>query len=112
MLVLFSRLLGTATVPLKDLVKDSSHTMQADVNLLDANNRMTEVSESVDMSTDISVEHWSMCRLTGDQSVGRDVDRHIGRGVCKLHMIRDGCPCREGHSNIQEGKASQTIPQV
>ena len=52
MLVLFSRLLGTATVPLKDLVKDSSHTMQADVNLLDANNRMTEVSESVDMSTD------------------------------------------------------------
>ena len=42
-LFLFSRLLGTATVPLKDLVKDSSHTMQADVNLLDANNRMTQV---------------------------------------------------------------------
>lgn len=38
------RLLGTATVPLKDLVKDSSHTMQADVNLLDGNNRMTQVS--------------------------------------------------------------------
>lgn len=39
MLVLFSRLLGTATVPLKDLVKDSSHTMQADVNLLDGYTR-------------------------------------------------------------------------
>lgn len=64
MLVLFSRLLGTATVPLKDLVKDGSHTMQADVNLLDANNRMTEVSESVDVSTDISVEDRSICRPT------------------------------------------------
>ena len=41
------RLLGTATVPLKDLVKDSSHTMQADVNLLDGNNRMTQVCELV-----------------------------------------------------------------
>lgn len=39
-----SRLLGSATVPLKDLVKDSSHTMQADVNLLDGSNRMTQVS--------------------------------------------------------------------
>ena len=43
--------------------------------------------ESVDMSTDISVEHRSMCRPTGDRSVGRDVDRRIGRGVRKLHMI-------------------------
>ena len=75
MLVLFSRLLGTATVPLKDLVKDSSHTMQADVNLLDANNRMTEVSESVDVSTDISVEHRSICRPTYRSSIGRYVDR-------------------------------------
>lgn len=40
----YVRLLGTATVPLKDLVKDSSHTMQADVNLLDGSNRMTQVS--------------------------------------------------------------------
>ena len=29
-----------------------------------------------------------MCRPTGDRSVGRDVDRHISRGVRKLHMIR------------------------
>ena len=49
--------------------------------------RPTHDRESVDMSTDISVEHRSMCRPTGDRSVGRDIDRHIGRGVCKLHMI-------------------------
>ncbi|XP_068709292.1 myoferlin-like isoform X2 [Montipora foliosa] len=42
-----NRLLGSATVPLKDLVKDSSHTMQADVNLLDANSRMTEAKLSL-----------------------------------------------------------------
>ena len=28
-------------------MKDSSHTMQADVNLLDGNNRMTQVCELV-----------------------------------------------------------------
>ena len=44
---LLFRLLGSATVPLKDLVKDSSHTMQADVNLLDGSNRMTQVSVGV-----------------------------------------------------------------
>lgn len=42
-----NRLLGTATVPLKDLVKDSSHTMQADVNLLDGSNRMTQAKLSL-----------------------------------------------------------------
>ena len=46
----FYRLLGTATVPLKDLVKDSSHTMQADVNLLDGSNRMTQVSRALLLS--------------------------------------------------------------
>jgi len=43
--------------------------------------------ESVDMSTDISVEHRSICPPTVDRYVGRDVNRHIGRGVRKLHMI-------------------------
>lgn len=42
-----NRLLGSATVPLKDLVKDSSHTMQADVNLLDGSNRMTQAKLSL-----------------------------------------------------------------
>ena len=48
--------------------------------------------ESVDMSTDISVEHRSMCQPTVDRYVGRDVDRHIGRGVRKLYMIRTFLP--------------------
>ena len=45
------------------------------------------IRESVDMSTDISVEYRSICRPTVDRYVGRDVDRHIVRGVRKLHMI-------------------------
>ena len=43
--------------------------------------------ESVNMSTDISVKHRSICQPTVDRYVSRDVDRHIGRGVHKLHMI-------------------------
>ena len=35
---------------------------------------------SVEILADVSVEHRSICRLI--------VDRHIGRGVRKLHMIR------------------------
>ena len=61
-------------------MKDGSHTMQADVNLLDANNRMTEVSESVDVSTDISVEDQSICRPTYRSRISRYVDRHRSRG--------------------------------
>ena len=49
--------------------------------------------ESVDMSTDISVEHRSICRPTVDRYVGRDVDRHIGQGVRKLHLILNFCKC-------------------
>ena len=37
------------------------------------------------MSTDISVEYRS--------SVGRYIDRYIGRGVHKIHMIRPLCIC-------------------
>ena len=39
------------------------------------------------MSTDISVERRSICRPTVDRYVGRDIDRNIGQGVRKLHMI-------------------------
>ena len=44
---------------------------------------------SVDMSTDISVEYWSICRPTYQSSVSRYIDRYIGRGVHKIHMIHD-----------------------
>ncbi|EDO36862.1 predicted protein [Nematostella vectensis] len=40
-----NRLLGQATVPLKELVKGSSNTMQAEVNLTDSNGRQTAVSD-------------------------------------------------------------------
>ena len=40
---------------------------------------------SVNMSTNISVEHRSICRSTLD----RDIHRHIGRGVHKIHMIQN-----------------------
>ena len=42
---------------------------------------------SVDMSTDISVKHRSICRPIHRKRVGRYVDRYIGRGVHKIHMI-------------------------
>ena len=45
------------------------------------------VDMSVNMSTDISVEHWSICRPTLDRYVGQYVDRYIGRGVHKIHMV-------------------------
>ena len=45
--------------------------------------------ESVNMSTDISVGHQSICRPTVDQYVRRHVDWHIGRGVHKLHTIQN-----------------------
>ena len=40
------------------------------------------------ISVDISVECRSICRPTYRSSVGRYVDRCIGRGVHKLHTIR------------------------
>ena len=42
----------------------------------------------VDMSTNISVEHRSICRPICRSHVGRYVDRYIGRGVHKIHMIQ------------------------
>ncbi|XP_048584840.1 myoferlin isoform X2 [Nematostella vectensis] len=42
-----NRLLGQATVPLKELVKGSSNTMQAEVNLTDSNGRQTAAKVSL-----------------------------------------------------------------
>ena len=56
--------------------------------------------ESVDMSTDISVEHRLICRPTVDRYVGRDVDQHIGWGVRKLHMIHDIFKFRNFHFTV------------
>ena len=42
----------------------------------------------VDMSTDISVECWLIYRSIHQPTVGRYVDRYIGRGVHKIHLIR------------------------
>ena len=41
---------------------------------------------SVAISTNISVKHWSICRLTHGP-ICRHVDQHIGRGVHKIHMV-------------------------
>ena len=68
---------------------DISVEVDVSVNIPSDISVNTSADMSVDMSTDISVEHRSMCRATGDRSVGRDVDRHIGQGVRKLHMIQN-----------------------
>ena len=39
-------------------------------------------------STDISVEHRSIYQLIHRSRVGRYVNRYIGRGVHKIHMIK------------------------
>ena len=41
-----------------------------------------------DMSVDIFVEYRSICRPIHRSRVGRYVDRYIGRGVHKIHMIQ------------------------
>ena len=43
---------------------------------------------STDMSVDISVDTRPICRPIHRSSVGRHNDQYIGRGVHKLHMIR------------------------
>ena len=43
---------------------------------------------STDMWTDISVDTRPICRPIHWSRVGRYVDRYIGRGVHKIHMIR------------------------
>ena len=43
---------------------------------------------STDMSVDLSVDTRPICRPIHRSSVGRHNDRYIGRGVHKLHMIR------------------------
>ena len=43
--LVFLRLLGTATIALRDLVRSDCNSMQADVNLLDGNQRTTQVPE-------------------------------------------------------------------
>ena len=42
---------------------------------------------STDKSTDISVDTGPICRPKRRSTVGRDVDRYVGRGVHKIHMI-------------------------
>ena len=42
---------------------------------------------SVDTSTDISAECRSIRRPPCQSSIGRYVDRYVGRGVYKIHMI-------------------------
>ena len=44
---------------------------------------------STDMSTDISVDTRPICRPIRRSTVGRYVDRYVGRGVHKVHMIRE-----------------------
>ena len=64
------------------------HFTDMSVDLLTDTSRLYIGRVSVNMSTDISVEHRSICRPTLDQYVGRHVDRYIGRGVHKIHMIQ------------------------
>ena len=42
---------------------------------------------STDMSTEISVDTRPICRPIRRSTVGRYVDRYVGRGVHKIHMI-------------------------
>ena len=49
----------------------------------------TSADISVNMSTDISVEHRSICRPTLDRYVGGYVNRYIVLRVHKIHMILD-----------------------
>ncbi|XP_028412829.1 myoferlin-like isoform X1 [Dendronephthya gigantea] len=44
-----NRLLGTATISLRDLVRDDCNSMQADVNLLDGNQRTTQAKLSMQL---------------------------------------------------------------
>ena len=44
---------------------------------------------STDVSVAISTDTWPICRLIHRSRVGRYVDRYIGRGVHKIHMIQD-----------------------
>ena len=46
------------------------------------------VDTSVDTSNDISVDTWLICRPKHWSSVGRYVNRYIGRGVHKIHVLR------------------------
>ena len=43
---------------------------------------------STNMSTDISVDTRPICRPIRRSTVGRYVDRYVGRGVHKIHMIQ------------------------
>ena len=43
---------------------------------------------STDMSTDVSVDTRPICRPIHRSTLGGYVDRYIGRGVHKIHMIR------------------------
>ena len=49
-------------------------------------NRHPSTDMSIDISTSISVEPQPVCRPT--YIICRDVDRYIGQGVRKLHMIQ------------------------
>ena len=46
------------------------------------------LSISTDLSVDISTDTQPICQPRHRSSIGRYVDRYIGRGVHKIHMIR------------------------
>ena len=75
--------------PSTDISVDISTNISTEISAdISTDTRPTHLDQyigrvSVDMSTDISVKHQSICRPTLD----RYVDRYIGRGVHKIHMI-------------------------
>ena len=56
-----------------------------------------------DMSTNISADTRPICRPIRQSTVGRYVDRYVGRGVHKIHMI----PNENGLSFLEASKWSQ-----
>ena len=92
--LLVARLLGTATVPLKDLVKSSSHTMQADVSLLDSNNRMTQVQQTSSVHTALTLPpfHTLHCHT--------HLPLFPSQGHLHPHSIINSS-CSRSHSKIQ-----------
>ena len=55
--------------------------------------RIGRVSAAI--STEISADSRSTYRPTYRSNIGRYVDRYIGRGVHKIHMVREYCKIHE-----------------